>query len=160
MQDPKVILPDSDTPNEARESLAYIAGFFDGEGCVTVSVRQGKSTHHTIRVSVTNTRLDVLEYISILLPGSIYPYDSKDNRKLRYTLVWTGREAINTLELLLPYLRIKGEVAEVAVDMWYKCFDNRYRNPSGGPKSILSEAETILRSSYTKHIMNYNKRGR
>ena len=140
---------------EANETLAYIAGIIDGEGCISVSVLHSKSgrSHNSIYVKIGNTCEEVIRYIDVLLPGGTSEVPGYGNRKTTYIIQWYGESAIDVIELVLPYLIIKRKVAELALDMWQRCFANRYRT------SVLSEAERILRDEYVGRIRHLNRRG-
>ena len=158
MQNQTLPLPSAEPNLSAAESLAYIAGIVDGEGsiCISVSVSKRSRPSHVLRVAVYNTCWDVIYYINALLPGNIvednWARKRNPNHKTKYILVWYGRRAADVIELLLPYLIIKREVANLALEMWYKCFDER----EGG--SVLSEADIILRSKYSELIKSCNGR--
>jgi len=145
---------------EANETLAYAAGFLDGEGCVMT--RGG--TISSIIVQVTNSNESVIHYMNALLPGRIYG-QKRYGRKRIYRLVWTGQEAVNVLELLMPYLVVKRTVAELALEFWYNCI--AYADIDTGefvsaPTTVgrhLDEAELILRRSYSSRIRELNHGG-
>lgn len=135
---------------EAGESLAYIAGFFDGEGSIGIHKSQG--LYATLWVSISNTNREVIDYICYCLPSEVYAYPRSRNGKiyrLCHTIQWNSQDAVNVLELILPHLIVKREIAEVALDFWYNC----YRNSQG---VVVSEAEIILRKSYKDKISDLN----
>ena len=140
---------------EANESLAYLAGIIDGEGTISVAVFHGKSghSHNSIFVKVSNTCENVISYIDALMPGSISVSVRPSPRQPLHTIQWGGESAVDVIDLVLPYLIIKRSVAELALEMWYRCFANRYR------RSVLTEAEIILRTEYVKRIRYMNRRG-
>lgn len=99
---------------EADESLAYVAGFFDGEGCLLITKNGVESS---VVAQITNSDEYVIHYINALLPGRIYN-QKRYGRKKIYRLVWSGDEAINTIELLLPYLVIKKVMADLILEYY------------------------------------------
>ena len=60
-----------------KEELIYIAGFFDGDGCVSTSGRR-------LRVSITNTVRDPLVLVHRFFGGSINEHQRRGNRQLIY----------------------------------------------------------------------------
>ncbi len=135
---------------EANESLAYIAGFVDGEGSIGIHKSQG--LYATLWLQVSNADERVIQYISHLLPGRIYATRRTRNGKvckISYKIQWNSQEAIDVLELILPYLIVKKDMAEVALEFWYKCYTNNQGR-------IISEAEVILRKSYKDRISELN----
>jgi len=105
---------------EANESLAYVAGFFDGEGCLMIS-RNGFNS--SIIAQITNSDERVIHYINALLPGHIYG-QKRYGRKKIYRLVWRGEDAIDTIELLLPYLIIKKTMANLVLEYYDQLYSD------------------------------------
>jgi len=105
-----------------RETLAYLAGIFDGEGCITSygTPRKDHTTYSapSVSVQVSNNDLEVLVFSQRRLGGKIY---SKGVRKPGYKPQWSwflrGKEAENCLLELLPYLRIKQSQARIGLRM-------------------------------------------
>lgn len=94
----------------------YIAGFMDGEGCISISVR-GRNRQTYMKVTFTNTDQNVLREIQILTNGSLSCFQSKNpiNRD-RYNLTVVGVEARDTLRNVLPMLITKKRQAELALE--------------------------------------------
>ncbi len=103
-----------------RLNIDYIAGFFDGEGCINIS-KSG------LRVVFTNNRKDILREIQFYF-SDILEVSSKigvvgkkvrkkeDNAKTEcYQLVYWSKNAEDVIALLKPYLRIKKREAELAL---------------------------------------------
>ena len=95
---------------------AYMAGFFDGEGCVTIS-RPRSRKNYQLEVNVGNTSRDVLEWVQRNYGGRLH--DMQGSRPARYKpySVWqvSGVEATDFLRQVLPFLKVKREEAELAV---------------------------------------------
>lgn len=92
--------------------LAYIAGLLDGEGCIHIGAMTTKrgSLSYALTVNVANTFYPVLEFVRDRLGGVISP-----QRKDFYQLIWCSKLAQEVLLLLLPYLIIKRELAELSI---------------------------------------------
>lgn len=123
--------------------LAWAAGFFDGEGCVTI-VRQRyrdptrQPTYRLkIYVSQTNKRsLEEFEWI-VGLRGRIV--EQKANRKSRrscYHLIYESLASAVVLRRLQPYLRRKREQCEIALDFQMQCDIHTHFGPKGCPQHI------------------------
>lgn len=134
---------------EANESLAYIAGFLDGEGCIMI--RKYRSKYNEVCVQITNSNLEVLEHIAVLLEGSRLYNQKRYGRKEIWRVVLTNKWAVHNLELLFPYLIVKKEVAKLAIDYYY--LD---RNKDGYRK-VLSDIEIMLCDNYAKTISGQNR---
>lgn len=94
--------------------LAWLAGFFDGEGCVFID-RPDRKHRQTLRVQVTNT-----------IPSSLLGFESRWGGKLRTRSngerrkpiwIWAAYagDAQRCLIDLLPYLRVKAAQAEIGI---------------------------------------------
>jgi hypothetical protein len=98
-----------------EQQLPYLAGLFDGEGSFSIQMRiiiskKGKQTVNFIP-KMTMTLLygnEVLDELVEGLGGTVYPY--KDGYR-RWSL-GTREELQVAAHRLLPYLRIKRQVAE------------------------------------------------
>ena len=102
-------------PTEA--DIAYFAGIFDGEGCVSIqSGRQRDGTEILrMRLLVSNTCLPLLSFIQERFGGYIDWVDKRSRRPC-YHLRFDGSLAGTVLEVLLPYLIVKREVGRVALE--------------------------------------------
>ena len=99
-----------------EKDLAYIAGFLDGEGSITIG-KAGPPNSHSARISIGNNNLAVLEWIqTILRCGSIRT--AKRKYGLCYSILFTKKEGEIILPLLLPYLHIKKKNAEIILKYW------------------------------------------
>lgn len=92
-------------------SKEYIAGFFDGEGCITIHSR-----NYQLRLLIGNTYINVLKNIQDTCGGRIYRNEKKKYKKLSYVWETSSNNAISFLESILPYLIVKKEEALIALD--------------------------------------------
>ena len=96
--------------------VAYIAGFFDGEGCIRIKrANQGGNSYY-IWVAITNSNNKILEWIAELFGGSVRKAERSVNKDI-YHLLITAAEATDMLKVLLSFLREKKEQAEMAI--WF-----------------------------------------
>ncbi len=93
---------------------AYLAGFIDGEGSIGIDNHGGVRTP-SVRITITNTDINVLEEIKELWGGAL------STRRIRVPgwkassdLLIGAKTAVNLLKEIQPYLRIKKEQCEVA----------------------------------------------
>ena len=123
---------------------AYFAGLFDGEGCVSINKTSGgikrkyKRNGFQLRVSVTNTNLDILYALQNRYGGKVYIRE-KANARNYGNWITVSNQTIHPLSSWLPFLIIKKEQAKVALDFqsnrktnktddeWQKDFDNYER---------------------------------
>ena len=94
-------------------SLEYIAGFFDGEGCITAD-----KNAFTVRLSITNTQKAVLDEIQKVLGGFVRSKDvAGPNRQPSWELRYAKRATVkHILEILRPYLVVKSVEAWLALE--------------------------------------------
>jgi hypothetical protein len=93
-----------------QEDVIWAAGFFDGEGCVSI-VRRPKrdKVYHWLDISAYQNHRAPLEELQCLFGGSVRP--EAGGWKWRAC----GPTAGDALREMLPYLRVKHTQAEIAV---------------------------------------------
>lgn len=77
--------------------LAYIAGLFDGEGCITASI--SNSTVVRFQLCIANTNKDVMRWLIVKCDGRIYTRKPK-NQKWRTNYVWNLAGNVRIAEFL------------------------------------------------------------
>jgi hypothetical protein len=133
------------------EIIAYTAGLFDGEGSVRIrklrkNDRKGGVCHMLV-VEICNTNTEVLEWVKEHFGGLIYRNSIRsDNRHKKQCWTWTmaSRKAGKFLELVMPYLKIKGK--EVAVALEFQ------KGVTIGRPWAMTEDELIRREDCARHI--------
>jgi len=111
--------------------LAWVAGFFDGEGSVIVeyskspeSIRGWRTSLHA---TLTQTSLPCLELVQQKLGGTIKVSDNRteDTRRWAVQYTWSVRNqhAIQFLKKIAPYSIVKKTQIDLALT--YPMFDNR-----------------------------------
>lgn len=104
----------------ASLDIRYIAGLFDGEGCISLHTDSSgvperyKKPRKVFQVSITNTYKPVLLDLKRQFGcGSVHRNSKpkKAHYKQCYSWTVTGGNAMRFLELIEPYLRIKGAKA-------------------------------------------------
>jgi len=111
-------LPPSNQPHYAAPTdIAWAAGFFDGDGCITATwqARTGRpNPDMRIQVTVSQNDYRTLQHFQRIVGahGKIYPLKRQavHNRQCWYLVYW-GQHAVDVLRLLLPYLRRKRQEA-------------------------------------------------
>lgn len=108
-------------------TLAYLAGYFDGEGSVyTQSIHGGPPI---VVISVRTGDLESMQLLSTTFGGKIHGEDRVspsrqdiDARRRMYRWKIVGGRAQEILRELLPFLRAKREVAELALGFTHKVY--------------------------------------
>ena len=105
-------------------SLPYIAGIFDGEGCIDITkdLRHG-SGGWLLRAKITNSSLKVLKEIQKQFGGRLHQIHGENyhsaggsvSRVAVWDLTWRGSQATSLLWMLWPFIRIKEAQLSVAL---------------------------------------------
>lgn len=106
---------------------AYLAGFFDGEGCVAIIETQRKRSrlsnrasypYYQIRMVITNTDYLLLESLQQQFGGSIHIHCQTGERtsKQFQWMLDSRRKSEPVLRGMLPYLRYKNREVELALE--------------------------------------------
>lgn len=112
---------------------AYLAGFFDGEGCIGIYRNKGRTVGATLRVQLVQNDSPaaraLLEEVQAKFKGNLTLATSANgNRKWNYQL--SGLAAVNFLELITIHLRLKQTQAILAM-AWYANRSPRLRAANG-----------------------------
>ena len=140
--------------NLSAEDLAYIAGFFDGEGSVTIHENgrpspRGISPNHTLQASIGNTDPIVLRWIHENFGGSLtYRKTKRENSRNIAQWAIRARSALPFLEAIRPYIRMKGQQIDVAIE-YQKTKTMR------GPKKVTAQ-DIVWREEQRQKIRGLN----
>ena len=118
-------------------SKEYIAGYFDGEGCVRLTT--SKTGTGGIHVFITNTYRPFLIYLKGVYGGNTTTRN-KENEKHKTCYQWrlsNKKEALVFLIDILPFLNEKREQAEIAID-YCLMSDLRINRFSRNTEDVLS----------------------
>ena len=96
-------------------SLEYIAGFFDGEGCINVSYCP--PNHFQVQLNIGNTDKNVLIEIQKVLGGKLHCSKTKTSGEHDFWILHWGAFAKTktVLRILCPHLLVKREKAMLAL---------------------------------------------
>ena len=107
-----------------REFLAWLAGFWEGEGCFYLSIKGGE-TKTSFRIGQNNREpLDLIQsrlgigYVQTFKPGGF-------NQKIHYEwVVASQNEVIKIVDLLLPFLKFRKTEIQHKLDRLRVARDN------------------------------------
>ena len=100
---------------------AYIAGLFDGEGCVRVDKQKSSARRkqvnpsYTLECSLASSNHAIVEFLRQAFGGGIYFSTGRGGRKDIWNWQISSRKAQAFLRIILPYLRIKKSEVEEAI---------------------------------------------
>lgn len=131
--------------------LAWLAGFWDGEGCIRLSPRKPKGGNNWIvpELSVTNTHLQTMEKMSKILTeleighhlAEMHRLHNRLNHRKCYRIMIAGQKRTKKfLDLIIPYLITKKEQAKTCKEF----VDYRLSVPINTPYGEKEEQCRIL----------------
>jgi len=99
-----------------QTQYAWAAGFFDGEGCVSL---HNQERWTCVRIILVQKDIRPLEHFKAIFDCSetLGIVTRRNRRNHYYRLVISGKKAAEVLTKMLPYLTLKRAVAEVALDL-------------------------------------------
>jgi len=104
----------------------YIAGLFDGEGCISLTKcsrikERYKTPTFTLRARIRMTDSNIINWLYITIGGNYYGERNPTSRRIKSPngkpyFEWgvAGRNAIEFLKQIYPYLKVKHLQAEIA----------------------------------------------
>src|SRR5258708_36540022 len=105
------------------ETLAYVAGLFDGEGSIVIGCSLKKADRRNpaywLQVGITNTDRELIDWLHNTFGGHISDNSHGPSRKeQRPCWAWRimSKEAKGFLIRILPYLRTKKQQALIAIE--------------------------------------------
>ena len=130
--------------------IAFIAGFFDGEGCISI----GKNG--SVDIGIVNTSKINLEYIYKIFGGSLNKRSQKIN-KTQYIYRLYGENAINFLTVMEPYLLDKKEQAHTIAE-YFKLRNEISTIRIPGKKGAFANPDREVLVSTFREILSEQKK--
>jgi hypothetical protein len=132
--------------------LAYAAGIVDGEGSIGWYKPKTSKATYRVRFSVAMTDIEGPAHMAALFGGRIYEQGRKTGvGKIIYVWQLTCKDAANALEILKPYLKIKANKAELAINL-----ARRMQTPGCNTRIPLTEAEIAARKFLASALREAN----
>jgi hypothetical protein len=128
------------------DEVAYTAGFFDGEGCVSIAryLKRGRP-YHCLAIIFTNTDFQVLEWLHRRWGGYLSKPTHLDPRwRPCRNLRLSAGPALPLLRAMLPYLIVKKSQVEIALEFIDAKSANR-GGRQGDPAAIAKRAALAAR---------------
>lgn len=149
--------PKDPVPVPLDSELAYLAGFFDGEGSISIS-RSGSQSSHRLHVAVGSTdEASAYWFKTTFGSGSIRHYPPHRGNRTFYQWMASGRKAGMILRILLPHLRLKQLRARIALNLYDGGPDRGpYRRPMSD--SQVSAPEWDRRETLRNFLLGMNSK--
>lgn len=141
-------------PQVTESDIAWLAGFMDGEGTITITI----DGHNRLgpQISVANTCFRVMENVERILKGLDVPYyihtytpENPKHKASCHIRVMRLNAAKDFINKLLPHLRAKDSQARLVL----RFVESRLQHPKYNTKFIPDEH--ILANS----VRNLNRKG-
>jgi len=128
---------------------SYLAGIFDGEGCVTAQHRPG---HTRLLLTVAMTDPAILKLFQSRFGGYVRTYDSSNRRKKICQWYKTGGQSIETAKILAELCLIKKSQLVLAIELgrMMKKSRSRIRRPKG--TKIIPDTELRRRRAICSEL--------
>ena len=142
-----------------KTDLAYIAGFLDSDGCITVSWGRTTKAGHRISVplvSFYNRDMAVLTWIQSIFGGKLYnkPRTDKAHNIARQLMLRSQNgEVLKCLKSVRPYLKIKHEQADCVIEL----IESRIRRGWLGTSKHLPPTEHETELAKKTQWLNQNR---
>lgn len=130
----------------SEQDAAYMAGLIDGEGCIGIYKTCGSGKHrrvypqYVMSLGMSNTHLGVIKWICQMFGGT-YHIANSGAKNPKYSVAWswkiTARHAKWVLEQVIPYLRIKRDQAEIAIEFQNHVQDMSWVKGNGFARGVL-----------------------
>ena len=128
-----------------KTDLAYIAGFFDGEGCICLG-KDGK--HIYLQVSASQTNEWIINWLRLSFGGGVSKKARKGRERQGWQWIVRGGKACMFLVEILPFLKLKRAEAELALQFQGRRKGRGYR-PTDKERAV-DEAQRIMMSNLKK----------
>lgn len=100
-----------------EQFLVWCAGFFDGEGCI--SIRHNSRGHSSLQVDLTQCVREILDQVQAEFGGTVHTRKSVNPKwRTAYNLTFQAKTAKYFLEAIYPYLYIKKKQARLALEFY------------------------------------------
>ncbi|GAI09780.1 unnamed protein product [marine sediment metagenome] len=134
-----------------KDTLNYLAGFFDGEGCIYINKQKNvrnpkRSITYQGAVEVANTKKEQLLLFSKYFGGKIRCYYDVDRPNGKYFWRIVSRDAVKFCKVIKGYLLTKEEQAEVVIEL------HKTMKPRGNahvPDDIIKYREQLYQEMRT-----------
>lgn len=124
-------------------NLSYLAGFFDGEGCISIlkySKNSKWNASYFLQAQIGQKYGSTLDWVKENYGGNVY-------KKRDQTWIVTNFKAYEFIKLLMPYLRYKKPQAELAIKFYEERILGAKRKHASHPHSQeeIAKREEMLK---------------
>jgi len=142
-----------------EEWYPYIAGFFDGEGCIVIYKNKrtkGINFYHNLFVTATQQDIKPLKKIKQIFGGQVRLINRKNTKSNYFTWQASGKIALTFLKKISPYLIIKKEQALLGIKFQEEKSLEKPIYIKGNKHSSLNKFQIKKREKYKLKISILN----
>lgn len=122
--------------------IPYLAGFFDGEGTISISHYKRDGGGYQLQIAVSQNERAPLEIFQTRFGGKIYSQKWEKVKRAFYSWQLTNREEKRVfLEAVSPFLIVKKREAEIALAFLATLVSSRWH---GGGEGWRSKRATMF----------------
>ncbi len=144
--------------DERTQKVVYLAGIFDGEGCVLIckrNPRRGRSLQYYIECCVNMQDGAPIRLLCDIFKG-IYHIRQKSGNSPAAEWRVTNKQAVTFAKEILPYTIVKSPQLEVALEFVAKCKNKQRLGLLGGQRK-LTETELAEQEAYKLKLSQMKK---
>ena len=144
---------DGSVKSISHELVCWMAGFFDGEGSVSLYIDTIPKVRLQIQIQITCSVEKPIKVFSDYFGGNVFRYQRKPSELPMYKWALTSAKRSKVfLETLFPYMQIKGEVSRLALEVL--CIQVQHKPIKGRG---YSDAQISFFQQNRKQIMHLNR---
>lgn len=107
-------------------TLAYLAGMIDGDGYITINQsRHGSSMYFGPQVGIAGTRREPHDLAASIWGGKVGVHHPRNGNRPQFQWSRQGSSAVPIIEAIRPFLLVKREQADLALELWHLTEDMR-----------------------------------
>lgn len=112
----------------SMQDICYAAGFFDGEGTILIG-KPTRTCGYRLIVSATQTSIAPMEWFCPRWGGTISKRKKRKGRRQAWNWTVTSQLALKFLSDVRPFLIVKAEQADIAIEFQSRKFNGIRRTP-------------------------------
>ncbi len=131
---------------KSKISLDYVAGIFDGEGCVTITKTKKaacKNITYEFQCAVVNTNEWLCRMLQFMFGGCVVLHPAKGNQRDCWAWQIRAIKAYNFLKTIQPYVILKRPQVDLAID-FHESKSKYGKYPLTDEELAIREAQYIL----------------
>lgn len=141
----------------------YLAGFFDGEGCIGIACRGKTNGSLALTCTLTNTHLPTIKMIHTFYGGNIESQTSVNSRgtgahwRNKHRVSWGGAKNVKAfLEIIRPYVIAKRDQVDFMFDVFFPYYEAtlipRTQNSGIKGRLVVSDEVVARRKTLAKQL--------